>query len=204
MSLRPTIPLAAIVLAVVAVAAGCGGAAGPSASTAVATSPTAVTPTAAPTGSGSADVPAIVGTWVGTLTCERIVAQLQDAGMESQILPNIVDAALLPGVTDVAQVADPSNPCVGAVPKEHSHFFTAGGEFGSLDFNGNQVDDGPWSLEGPGTVSISGVPFGFEIVGDELHLTPVDVGTCPADSTEWCEEAWKVMVAMPGLAWTRR
>ena len=193
-------------LAVVALLAGCGGTAVPSASTSASTSaPTAATsaPTVAATEAEPTAAPALVGTWVGMHSCERIVEILREAGMEGQILSNIVDNGLLPGVTDVTQVADPANPCVGAVDKEHSHFFTAGGTFGSRDFNGRQVDDGNWLLVDADTISINGTPFDFEVVRDELQLSPVDVGTCPVDPTAWCHEAWKLLVAMPGMAWAR-
>ena len=187
-------------LAVVALTVGCGGGtATPGASTPAPTSG----PTAAATKAEATAATALVGTWVGLHTCERIVGVLRDAGMEGQILSNIVDNGLLPGVTDVTQVADPANPCVGAFDKEHSHFFTEAGLFGSLDFDGQQVDDGNWSLVDADTISINGTPFDFEVVGDELHLRPVDVGACPVNSTTWCLEAWKLMVAMPGMAWTR-
>jgi hypothetical protein len=79
-------------------------------------------------------------------SCQRIVDMFHDAGMEGQILSNIVDHGLLPGVTDVTRIGDPPNPCAGTVEQEHSHFFTADGAFGSLDFNGQQVDDGSWTL----------------------------------------------------------
>ena len=85
---------------------------------------------------------------------------------------------------------------------EHSHFFTADGRFGSLDDKGRQVDDGTWSIVDSDTFAIGSVPFDYTIDGDVLRMTPVSVGTCPPGG-EWCENAWKVMVAMPGMAWTR-
>jgi hypothetical protein len=126
---------------------------------------------------------------------------LTAAGMREQGLLNVVDAGTVP-VSSVGEIADPAHPCVGAVEVKHSHFFTAGGSFGSRDANGRQVDDGTWAIVDADTLEISGVRFGFAIDGDELRLEPIAVGTCP-DSTEYCEEAWKVMVAMPGMAWTR-
>lgn len=146
---------------------------------------------------------ALVGTWDGVHECGRILDVLTAAGMPQQALLNIVDAGTLPGVTTVAQIADPANPCANAVPIRHAHFFRANGEFGSLDAAGQQVDDGQWQVVDATTMTISGVPFGYSVMGDKLELRPIDVGTCP-DSGEWCEEAWKLMVAMPGLTWTRR
>jgi hypothetical protein len=147
--------------------------------------------------------PPIVGTWDGVHTCQRIVDNLRAAGLDSQAILNIVDVGVLPGVKSTADIEDLDRPCAGAVDVPHAHFFRESGEFGSLDQDGNQVDDGEWHLVDATTISISGVAFHFAVSGDELRLEPIDVGECP-DPTEWCEEAWKVMVAMPGLVWLRR
>jgi hypothetical protein len=146
---------------------------------------------------------AIVGTWEGMHNCQRIADDLHAAGLDSQIIPNVIDAGVLPGVKSAGEIADPDDLCAGAIEIEHAHFFRASGEFGSLDQDGNQVDDGPWAIVDATTMTISGVPFHFAVSGDELRLEPIDVGDCP-DPTEWCEEAWKVMVAMPGLVWARK
>jgi hypothetical protein len=49
---------------------------------------------------------------------------------------------------------------------------------------------------------IGGAQFHYRIDGDELHMEPVKVGTCPPGGA-WCEAAWELMVAMPGMAWHR-
>jgi len=129
------------------------------------------------------------------------------AGMPDQALMNIVDAGVLPNVDAVSDIADPMNPCPGAKDVKHSHFFTAGGLFGSRDANGQQVDDGTWKSVDDSTFEICGedgkcVPFHYRVDGNELHMEPLSVGPCPTDG-QWCQEAWKLMVAMPGMAWTR-
>ena len=123
--------------------------------------------------------------------------------MPEQGLLNILDAGTLPGVTALGDIPDPEHPCVGAIEVKHSHFFTAAGEFGSRDSIGTRVDDGTWRLSDSDTIVIGDVPFDFTIENDALRLVPLDVGTCPTGTTEWCEEAWKLMVAMPGLEWHR-
>ena len=55
-------------------------------------------------------------------------------------------------------VADAAHPC-REPSRRHSHFFTADGQFGSLDENGNQVDEGTYEIVAPGTIVI---PYGFE------------------------------------------
>jgi hypothetical protein len=106
-------------------------------------------------------------------------------------------------VPEGGKLKDPTHPCVGAVQQRHSHFFTAAGAFGSKDARGYQVDDGKWQIKGDKLV-IEDQPFGFDIQGDELTLTPpkVDISKC---TTKECRftAAWVLMVAMPGQTWTR-
>ncbi len=146
--------------------------------------------------------PALVGTWLGFHNCQRIVDIMNSAGMPEQALLNAAESGTIPGVSTVEQIADPENPCVSTVDVPHSHFFTASGLFGSRDSEGEQVDDGRWEIVDADTFEINGTPFDFRVDGDELRMEAVDVGTCPVNG-EWCPEAWKLMVAMPGMAWTR-
>jgi|GEM_PF-2322811 hypothetical protein len=178
------------------VLAGCGAPAAtqPGATAQSATPPATAMPSPAP---------ALVGTWVGVHNCQRIVEVLTAAGMPSQILPNILDGEILPASPDPSHMPDPANPCTGAVEVKHSHFFTADGAFGSLDQNGQQVDDGRWSLVDASTFAIDAAHVHFVIDGDTLRMEPLDVGPCPTGSSDWCPEAWKLMVAMPGMALTR-
>ena len=187
-------------LLVAIVAIGCGGATPQTPNPATASEqPETATPTTRPT---STAPPALVGTWLGVHNCRTIIDALTDAGLADQALGSVVDNGLLPGIHDVADIPDESKPCAGAVDVPHSHFFTASGEFGSLDGEGNPVDDGRWTLIDATTLEINDAQFRFAISGDELRLEPLDVGACP-DPAAWCVEAWKVMVAMPGTAWTR-
>ena len=146
--------------------------------------------------------PALVGNWLGFHNCQRIMDIMTSAGMREQGLLNVADSGTLPGITKVSQIAHPEHPCVGAVDVAHSHFFTAAGLFGSRDANGQQVDDGNWEIVDADTFEINGTPFDFEVDGNELRMDAVDVGLCP-DPDAWCPEAWKLMVAMPGMVWTR-
>ncbi len=146
--------------------------------------------------------PALVGTWLGLHNCERIVDVMTAAGMPEQGLLNVADSGTVPGVTTVDGFPDVRKPCVGAVDVRHSHFFTASGLFGSRDSHGQQVDDGQWRIVDADTFTINGTPFDYRVDGDELRMEAVDVGACP-DPDEWCPEAWKLMVAMPGMAWER-
>ena len=110
---------------------------------------------------------------------------------------------LVPGDPNAA-AADPTTACDGAVQRQHSHFFTADGEFGSKGFDGQRVDDGTYSLEGDDGLVINGQRFTYHIEGDALSLEPepVDISGC---TTKECRftATWVLMVAMPGMTWKR-
>ena len=130
---------------------------------------------------------------------------LTDAGQTENLADAIYGNGLVPGVDpSTATVKDPAHLCDGAVQRAHSHFFTSDGRFGSKDFNGQQVDDGSYRLEGDGVVVINDQPFNYSIDGDELTLVPpkVDISGC---TTKECRFAatWVLMVAMPGTTWKR-
>ena len=158
-------------------------------------------PTAGPTTSPAS---AIVGEWVGFHECERMTTLLHDAGLDEFVAESVYGNGLVPGAASEADLKDPSQPCLDAVRRAHSHFFTASGEFGSRDFNGQRVDDGSYEIQGNDVVVINGTPFGFRVEGDELTLTPkpVDITGCTTKECRF-EAAWVLMVAMPGITWTR-
>ena len=200
----------AVVIAVLAViVAACSGAAAsapPSSAPSIAASIPSTRPSSPPTSSGppaAGSNAAIVGEWVGVHDCDHIVSMLKAAKLDEFVLESVVGNGLIPGVDTPAQIKDPSHPCIGAVQQRHSHFFTRAGQFGSKDFHASQVDDGTWKIEGDKLV-IGDQPFGFEIAGDELTLTPpkVDISKC-ADKECRFKAAWVLMVAMPGQTWTR-
>ncbi len=89
----------------------------------------------------------------------ELVHALEKAGLEEFVLDNVVGNGFLPGVTSPDQIADPEHPCKGAVPRVHGHFFTADGQFRSLDFTGQQVDAGIYTIIEPGTVVIDNGDF---------------------------------------------
>ena len=130
-----------------------------------------------PSPGSSESAPSIVGEWVGFHDCERIVTMFTEAGLDEFILEQVVE--LVPGATTPEDI-DPTDPCRGAVRREHSHFFTADGLFGSRDFNGQQVDEGTYTLEGDDVVVINGETFHYRIDGDSISFQPdpVDTSEC--------------------------
>lgn len=166
--------------------------------------PTAAPPSPTPSVSASpSGEPAIVGEWVGIHDCARIVTMLTEAGLEEFMADAVYGNGLAPGDPS-SVVADPTTVCDGAVQRQHSHFFTAAGEFGSRDFNGDRVDDGTYTLEGEDGIVINGSRFKYEVNGDELSLEPepVDVSGCTTKDCRF-QATWVLMVAMPGTTWTR-
>jgi hypothetical protein len=174
---------------------GCGGAAS---STQADASPSDVSPSVPELSEPAGTSAAIVGVWQGVHECEGIAEALGAAGFdEAVILENIVGNGLLPGVESPDEVSDITTACEEATPLEHSHEFTADGQFFSYDQDGEEVDFGTYELIDDDTLSIGapdrpGMEFDFTIEGDHLTLVP----QVPAGCLEF-ECQWAVMVAMP-------
>jgi hypothetical protein len=157
--------------------------------------------TAAPSASALPDTPSpspsvavspLVGEWVGIHNCKAIVHTLRSAGFEGVVLDIVIDNGLVPGAGSKDDLADQSMPCEDAVPREHEHIFTADGQFGSRDWNGNPVDDGTYEIVDEDTLIIEGIELGYSIEGDELKLESIPKG-CEDD-----ECIYSIMLAMPG------
>jgi hypothetical protein len=185
-----------LVASLALLAAACGGADD--------TSGTASATSAATTITAGAVASPLVGEWRRIQTCEEVLEILTKAGFNKQVaLENIAGNGFLPGVSSPDQIADPKHPCKGAVPQAHSHFFTADGQFGSKDHQGDQVDDGTYKITDDRTFVVSkefpDVTFHFRVTGDTIRFDPVVPSCAPG-----CFEAvWSVMVAFPGKTWER-
>ncbi len=143
--------------------------------------------------------PELVGEWERFQECHELVDALTEAGLENAVLESIAGDGWIPGVSTPGQIQDPTQPCIGAVGRMHSHFFTADGEFGSRDANGQQVDDGHYEVVDDGTMVITSVTFHYTINNDTIAFDPVIPDCAPT-----CFEAqWSVAVAYPGYTWTR-
>jgi hypothetical protein len=153
---------------------------------------------------GSSSSETLVGEWELERDCLKIVQGLEEAGLEKFTLEVIAVAEMVPGVVnDPTQFEDPTNPCKGASPSKHSHFFTAEGQFGSRNEFGEQVDAVPYKVVDDDTFVLGGqATFNYEIDGDTLMLEPVIPGDC---STEACHEnaVLSISVAFPGQTWQR-
>jgi hypothetical protein len=154
--------------------------------------------------------PNIVGRWTRTVTCRQLVSALDRAGLHSLTPYAWVGQTSSHGQSSFkpnSPTPTLARPCAGAIPRVHSHFFTAAGAFGSLDWLGGQVDDGTYTVKGA-TLTIGHVTFHYRIVsGNSLHLSPVLTKTmiraALAHPAKFSDAGWAISVAYPGLTWSR-
>ena len=144
---------------------------------------------------------ALLGVWERETRCEELVSALTEAGLDRWILEFVAGNGFIPEVTSPDQIADPANPCDGAVSRMHSHFFDPHGVFVSLDWNGAPVDDGTYEVIDDRTFVVSkefpDVTFHYTIDGTSIMFEPV----IPDCSPDCFEAAWSVSVAYPGERW---
>ncbi|MEP7055070.1 MAG: hypothetical protein ABI912_07450 [Actinomycetota bacterium] len=137
-----------------------------------------------------------------------MVRALHDAGLEA-LAPGVV-GDYFPGASP-KELAQKKNVCQGAAPQRHSHFFTADGQFGSLDQNAHQVDDGPYRVSGTGTFKLGEhqeETFTYRIDGgDRLTMNPVISADAKraalAHPLEYSVASHQVAVALAGDTWKR-
>jgi hypothetical protein len=148
---------------------------------------------------------ALVGRWERVTTCRELVTALAKAGLRKTAPAMLAGNGLVTGTPK--QLAGKADICKGAVPRRHSHFFTAAGQFGSLDYNGMQVDDGMYRVLNARTVRINDGTFHFRIKGRELRLEPVISAAARrkalAHPLQFSTAGWQVAMAFPGHAWKR-
>ena len=157
----------------------------------------------------------LVGQWERTTTCQQLVAALKRAGLSATVAQAWVGQTSSTGESSFKPGSPRptvARPCTGAVPRVHSHFFAASGQFGSLDWKGGQVDDGPYRIINADTVQIgTGTPtirFHFRIrAGKTLTLSPIltraMIRQANSHPAEFTPAFWAVTVAYPGQSWSR-
>jgi hypothetical protein len=155
----------------------------------------------------------IVGRWQRTNTCQELVSNLRKVGLGALAQYAWQGQTSSTGITSF-KLGSPkptkAHPCSGALPRLHSHFFNAQGQFGSLDWLGGQVDDGPYKIITGHTMRIGtnfGANFRVRIVGNKLMLTPVltkaMVRQALAHPAKFSAAFWAVTVAYAGHTWRR-
>jgi hypothetical protein len=148
-------------------------------------------------------------------TCQELVNELDRAGL-APLAPyawlgqtsSSGQSSFAPGSPKPTK----AHPCTGALKREHSHFFNKSGQFGSLDWLGGQVDNGPYRIINGNTVYISSPPIGaafhYRILhGNTLMLSPVltsvMIRKALAHPQKFSVAGWAVSVAYAGYSWKR-
>jgi hypothetical protein len=155
----------------------------------------------------SAESSPLVGRWQKVTTCQQIVDSLRRYGLENVAPAMVAGNGLVSGTP--TELAAKRNLCEGAIPRVHSHFFTRGGEFGSLDWNLSRVDDGTYRVVDARRFRIGKALFRYRILeGKRLALTPVLSAAAKrqalARPLQFSEAGWMVAVALPsGGPWKR-
>lgn len=191
------------VLAGILATTACGGGSGAATST----------PSAAPSTSASTAARSVglVGRWERVIRCEEVVSDLAKAGLTPLAQYAWIGQTSSTGQSSFASGSPKptsAHPCRGALPRTHSHFFTDSGQFGSLDWLGGQVDDGPYRILNSHSVRIGRVTFHYRILGgDTLKLSPVLTKPMRhqalAQPQKFSDAGWAVSVAYPGYTWKR-
>jgi hypothetical protein len=151
--------------------------------------------------------PPLVGQWALKKTCDMIVQALTKAGLENLIPLDVGETLKIPENAPLPANWDPSHPCADAkAPYEHSHTFWPDGEFNSYDQDGQEVDNGPYTIVNDRTFFLGTrshhTTFHYRIRGDTIMFDVVIPKDC---SSEDClgTLAWAFSVANPGQTWTR-
>ena len=166
----PMSRMALIVLVVVSLVAGCGSDDQDAAEQPSPTPEATGTPASTPTQSNP-----LVGKWELSRTCEGMVRALDQGGLRA-LAPSVV-GDYFPDKSP-KELARKAEVCQGAEPQQHSHYFTAEGEFGSLDQNGEHVDQARYRVIDSRKLRID-TEFGPENYryritgGDRLTLEPL-------------------------------
>jgi hypothetical protein len=153
----------------------------------------------------TASLSPLVGRWSQIHTCQELVAALQKAGLTATAPAAVGD--YFPNSTP-QQLARKGHVCSGAAPMKHSHFFTKHGTFGSLDQNGQQVDNGHYRILSHHRLRINNGTFHFHITnGNRLRLTPIITAAMRrralASPLKFSVAVWEVAVSYTGQTWKR-
>jgi hypothetical protein len=168
---------------------------------------TSHSPVASPTGTAAG----LVGKWARVVTCQELVSELGKAGLGPLAPYSWLGQTSSTGQSSFASGSPKptkAHPCTGALKRAHSHFFNQSGQFGSLDWLGGQVDNGPYRIMDGNTVHIGDVAFHYRILhGNTLMLFPVltkaMIRQALAHPRKFSTAFWAVSVAYAGYSWKR-
>ena len=157
----------------------------------------------------------LIGRWERVTSCQQLVSELDKAGL-APLAPYAwsgqTSSTGLSSFAPGSPKPTKARPCTGALKRQHSHFFSQSGQFGSLDWLGGQVDNGPYRIINNNTVYIGSPPiaatFHYRILhGDTLMLSPVltkaMIRQALARPQKFSAAFWAVSVAYAGSTWKR-
>jgi hypothetical protein len=140
-----------------------------------------------------------------------MVTALEEAGLRATAPAMLAGNGLVPG--SPRQLARKEDICEGATPREHSHYFTSDGLFGSLNWNDKPVGEAPYELVGTDILRIGSGKFVSEFRytitdgGDTLRLEPIIEASARREALEeplkFNVAPLSVTVAFPGHTWSR-
>jgi hypothetical protein len=160
----------------------------------------ATRPTSPPTTS-AAPASLVVGRWEQTQSCDQLIAAFKAADL-ADVAPGWA-TNYFPNSSGKRLAKKGEHICDGAEAVKHSHFFSPDGEFGSLDQNGERVDDGQYEVVDDDTMTIGEATFTYRIENGDLVLQPVitdaEREAAHADPYEYTTAGWAVSVANGGL-----
>jgi hypothetical protein len=154
----------------------------------------------------SAPTDPLVGRWEQMHVCQKLVDAL-NADHLGPTAPQAVEE-FFPDQTP-KQLSKKTDLCAGSTPFRHAHFFDALGQFGSLDENSNQVDDGSYTIIDQHSFRLGHSTFHYRITGDgnTLRLDPVITEEqrreALAHPLEFSDATWMEAVSYAGTTWKR-
>jgi hypothetical protein len=145
----------------------------------------------------------VVGRWQQRHSCDQLVKALKANGLE-KVAPAVV-GDYFPNNSSQQLAKRGSHICDGAVPQVHAHFFTSTGSFGSLDQNGQQVDDGHYEIVNNHVMQVGDGRFEYRVANHALVLKPLisdkDRKAALAAPHVFSTAGWQVAVTYDGLPW---
>ena len=143
--------------------------------------------------------------WKQVHSCQQLMAALRKADL-TRLAPAVVGDYFPEG--SPRQLAQKTRVCEGARPQAHYHFFDQNGRFGSLDQNGEQVDENTYRIVNDHSFRIGKGQFRYHILnGKTLMLEPVipeaERRRALANPLKFTPAGWQVTVAYEGVPWKR-
>lgn len=164
--------------------------------------PSSVSSTASATAAtSSASASSVVGRWEQRHSCQQLLTALRANGLE-KVAPAF-EGDFFPNTSPQQLAEKGSHICDGAVPQVHAHFLTSTGSFGSLDQDGQQVDDGKYQVVSSDVIQVNHGRFRYTVTDGALVLTPLisakDRKAAPAAPNDFSTAGWQVAVTYNGL-----